>query len=320
MRFDSISPAIKNDIISLIHTSPWRIFDRGIFVPCEKLADSALTQIYEKQQFNSEYSFAYLDDNNNLKGVLFAKELTIDDKPAIGIFILEADRDDNFKQIVEDMLNELHRRAKSKAITTLQLTPSQPLSSAVNIKDDELVDILFKMGYWQNITIAAEMRTEVSTWRPSEKIINREKELREKGIVFRKLQENDWDAIIDFHEREHAHRSWTSLLEDVINEVGHKYIVIAEDINNKKIIGYATFFARTMFSELPEFGPVMVDPEYRGLSISSILMKYAVEMIKEIGKARQIQLSCYPNKFPVYTRQGYYFTHKYIFAATSKIK
>ncbi len=319
MRFTQLTPNTNTDILQLIHTNPWRIFDRGIFIPCKELTIDPINQVFEKNQFSPELSFAIYDDNK-LKGILFASKQQTEQKNTITIFILEADRTDNFKLIIETMLTELHSRAKKEGINTLQIRPSQPLSTAANLRDDEFVDTLFKMGYWRDITIAAEMKTNLDNWQASEKIISKEKELNQKGIIFKRMKKDDWEKMLELHQREQAHSGWTKLLEDVINQCGPEYIIIAEDKTNNKIIGYATFFARTIFSDLPEYGPVLVDPEYRGMSISSILMKYSVEMIKQIGKAKQIQLSCYPDKFPVYTRQGFYFTNKYLFHATSIIK
>ncbi len=64
---------------------------------------------------------------------------------------------------------------------------------------------------------------------------------------------------------------------------------------------------------------MLIEPGWRRRGLSSVLMARSLMQIFELERAAQVQLSCYPSKFPVYPRQGFLFTRKYLLHAIAEL-
>jgi len=193
------------------------------------------------------------------------------------------------------------------------IEPAQPLSSAFDLHDDDALDALFGLGFWQNPTIAAEMRRSLKGYALSDRDFERLQMLADQGITVRHATQED-EALLDAYFEGNLVAGWAGLAFGTFIQVGPEFVVLA--LRDNQIIGYATFFSSTVFTALPEFGPLFVEPEFRGKGLSSALHAVALGQIARLGRAKDVQLSSYPNKFPIYTRQGYTMTHKYLFHIT----
>ena len=303
-----LSKEMASKMFRVIKSNPGRIFCRGIFIPCSEMIEEDVKRIFDEEKIDCAFSLAAFD-GDVMKG--FAGAVKNDDY--LKIVLLECERDAEFAETAGALIKGLFSLANDAGLAELRVEPQQPLSSAFNLRDDQMIETLFTYGFYNDLTIAAEMRINLSDWSYPDRMIERKKKLAKEDIKFRPMREDDLDEMHTLHGEGHA---WMKLIKDVMDVDTSKIVVATK---GARIIAYSTFFARTIFSELPEYGPVMVDPDYRRLGLSSVLMAESLLQIKDIGKADEVQLSCYPNKFPVYPRQGFHFTHKYLFHATAKI-
>ena len=301
---------MTDEMLAVIRQNPWRIFCRGIFIPCADLTAEDIQRVFQSESARPTLAIGAFD-SQRLTGFLFARETS----DALHIFILDTFRGARFQPTLEKLLAETQRVAEETGLEKTRVAPLQPLSSAFDLKDDEALDALFKMGYWRDVLIAAEMRFDMRGWRMPAKVVEREKALADRGIHFRAMREEDWQGVVDLHGGAGGYTGWPKLVRDVVDQVGAGFVQLVCD--SQRIIGYSTFFARTIHSPLPEYGPVFIEETYRGMGISSVLIARSLKQIADLGKADETQLSCYPNKFPVYPRQGFQFTHKYLFQVTA---
>ena len=312
MKFTAFTPDISRSITSVIHTSPWRIFCEGVIIPCIEIEQKYVDSIFIEGCVDEDLSFCVFDENGVLQGFLAAKK----NDDHVLIYLLEAVRNDKYSETLELMLSEICRRSELAGVTDLRVGPQSPVSSTIDMKDDDFQNILFKHGYWQDVLIAAEMLIDLDDYKVPPRIIDREERFANEGILFRPCGQDDFDRLDRYiNWKNPERRSWGKLVADVI-AVDPTFVFLA--VKGDDVIAYSTFFARTIKTKLPEYGPVFTDEKYRGKGIASVILAKSIMQIKELGIAPRIQLSCYPNKFPVYPRQGFYFTQKYLFRVTSK--
>jgi hypothetical protein len=312
MELIQLRPEMLRYMTRLVNGSPWRIFCRGIFIPCADFDEAAAATVFEAGGADADVSFAACD-TGQLLGYVGAR--LMDD--AVKIHLLEAVRDDRFAMVAEALLSRVQSVALDRGLTKAMIVPSQPLSSAFELKDDAAVDVLYKMGFWQNLLVAAEMRIGLDGYRVPERIIAREQALAEQGVTIRPCTPEDVPIVDAMFGGDRYGTAWGRLVSDVMDDVDPQYVMLA--LKDGSGVAYSTFFARTIMSGLPEYGPIFIDTRCRGMGLSSVLMGKSLMQIVALGKAKEVQLSCYPNKFPVYTRQGYHFTHKYLFGATATL-
>lgn len=312
MQIGQLNRDMVREMAGVIHTSPWRTFCRGIFTPCTQISSDDFQLLFEDSQYDPNLSFA-LTENDKLTGFAMAK--MIDSR--IEIFLLEAKRDDAYSGRVDLLLQSVFQEAEKRSITHLAINANYLMSTGIDLKDNAAMDAVLKMGFWQNVLIAAEMRIELKGYSVPEKIHTREKKLEDEGIIIRPCTGDDLAILDEMCSWQSATGgAWGKLLRDVIESAGCEFIIIA--VQNKSIIGYSTFFARTIMSAMPECGPVFVKPEFRGKGIAGIMLTKSLMQIVNLAIAPQVQLSCYPNKFVVYPKLGFYFTNKYMLHADSK--
>jgi GNAT superfamily N-acetyltransferase len=302
---------IRRDDISaiadLMRQSPWRVFCRGICVPCHDLNEDDVREAFEQGVIEEAWSMAAEIDGELVGFVAAARR-----DEQVDLFLFEARRDERFVATMEAMLAALQQKARDAGINRIEILPKQPLSTTVDFKDDALIDVVFKMGFWHVAVVAAEMRIDLAGYAPPSNVAKRERALATNGVIVRPCTDADMPALLRLWEPKDApYVTWRRLVMDVVQQVGPRYVVLA--MHDSNVVGYATFFARTIHSVLPEYGPVWIAESHRGRGLSSVLMAKALRQIADLGIATQVQLSCYPNKFPVYTRQGYHFTQKYLF-------
>ncbi|HCN07295.1 MAG TPA: hypothetical protein DIT01_05125 [Lentisphaeria bacterium] len=308
MDITTLHPGIAAETTRLIRSNPRSIFCRGIFIPACELGDDEIPWT----NVDPECCFAAID-RDELLGVAG----TIFNEDALELFLLEAKRGPRFVEIAERLLHSVRDLAVQRGVTTLKLTPRQPISSAFDMMDDDWIDLLFAMGYYNEIIIGAEMRLDLEGYRIPENIAQREEALAGQGVTVRPCAVDDIAALEEFYERAPYVGTWPQLVRDVIEQVDVTYVMLA--LKDDVVIAYSTFFARTIETALPEYGPVLIDPDWRRRGLSSVLMARSLMQIVELDRAAQVQLSCYPSKFPVYPRQGFRFTRKYLLHATAEL-
>jgi len=312
MHVTSLDVAATESMTHIVRENAWKMFCRGIFIAGRQLADDAMEGLFSELPLEPDLCLGAFD-GTQLKGFLIARPV----ETRLEIFLLEATRDASHAKTIEALLAEIHIRGRQRAAEELAIRPYPTLCSTVNLKDDAMLDVLFKMGFWQDVTLAAEMRISLNNYCVPQKVHPREVQLTNQGFSIRPCSQADLDALDRMCSwREATGFAWGKLLRDVITETDPGFIILA--MKDGEVVGYSTFFARTIMNDLPEYGPVFVNKELRGQGLASVMLSKSLTQIVELGKAKQVQLSCYPNKFPIYSREGFFFTDKYLFHATSR--
>ncbi|MBT3376640.1 MAG: GNAT family N-acetyltransferase [Lentisphaerae bacterium] len=307
----ALTPAHYADMADLIRRNPWRAFRNGIFVPCSVLTDHDVLQAFDVDtEPDADLSLgAY--DGKKLLG--FVRALDEPDRNRIRIPLVDARRGKAFAETITELLSRILDEAEQRGRAEIVIQPMPPLASTFDLRDDEALDVLFSLGFWKDPIIAAEMRRSLKGYTISERDQERIRFLASEGITIRHAVQDD-EVLLDTYFEGNLTTGWPGMTFATFVRDGPEFVVLA--LRGEDVIGYATFFSSTVFTELPEFGPVFVEPEYRGNGLSSVLHAVALAQIARLGRAKEIQLSCFPDKFPIYTHQGYMFRNKYLFRAT----
>jgi hypothetical protein len=206
MDITTLHPEIAAETIRLIRSNPRSIFCRGIFMPAGELGDAETPWT----NVDPECCFAAVDQDE-LLGVAG----TIVNNDALELFLLEAQRGSRFVEIAERLLHSVRDLAVQRGLTSLKLTPRQPVSSAFDMMDDDWIDLLFTMGYHNEIIIGAEMRVDLDGYQIPEKIARREAALAGQGVTVRPGTPGDIAALensTNAHHMSGPGRNWCATL------------------------------------------------------------------------------------------------------------
>lgn len=311
---EALRPEHATAMADVMRRNPGRAFRHGVFIPCSDLTDHDVLEVFEEESpMDSDLSFGAFDE----RGLIgFVGAIDEPGEERIKIPLLDARRGKAYSETIADLVSEVLAVAEHRGRTSLVIESMHPISSVLDLRDDDALDVLFCLGFWQEPIITAEMRRDLKGYAPSARDKERLQLLAENGITIRHAVQDD-EILLDTYFEGNLTAGWPGLTFATFVREGPEFVVLA--LRDDQIIGYATFFSSTVFTEMPEFGPIFVEPEYRGNGISSALHAVALTQIGKLGRAKEVRLSCPPDTFAIYSHQGYEITNKYLSRVTLPI-
>ena len=164
-----------------------------------------------------------------------------------------------------------------------------PLSGAMDdvfrVEEDEhYVELFRSKGFDVNSLKAGNMIIDLETFQEMPEIKDLEKKLTGEGIHFRTAAKSDMDKVLAVARSGDAN----VLVSEAFKERPESIEVA---LHEGKVIGYSTFFAWTLSEPLPEYGPVLVLPDYRRRHIGTVLLYRSIKYTRQLGK-QSVRLSC----------------------------
>ena len=86
-----------------------------------------------------------------------------------------------------------------------------------------------------------------------------------------------------------------------------------------KVVGISTFFGWTLAHEMPEYGPILLDPSLRKRKIGKLLLFRSTEELKRRGY-KAVRLSCYSDKYRFYSSAGFEFRERFYQAMSKELE
>jgi len=144
-----------------------------------------------------------------------------------------------------------------------------------------------------------------------------EADLRRKGYMVR-LARPDEVAVVarQYHPR---HTGWLSqeIWNLIVRHLHPDALMVVE--HRRQVIGYAAYLGWTLEGDCPELGPVFVDQVHRQAGLGGVLLRHALQEMKQHGKA-QVKVIAGPDRVAFYERAGFAVTARFCRAAAADLE
>ena len=155
---------------------------------------------------------------------------------------------------------------------------------------------------------SAEMVIELKKLSRREGAAEHEADLRRKGYIIRPAHPDEVAVVArQYHPR---HTGWLS--QEIWNLIARHLhpdaLVVIE--HRRQVIGYAAYLGWTLEGDCPELGPVFVDQVHRQAGLGSVVLRHALQVMKESGKPK-VKVIAGPDRVAFYERAGFAVTTRF---------
>jgi len=294
-----------DDLHKAITTSSPTLYCRGCIVPASTLEEDDVRYLIAYPNFDPSLSFVAFDGGSPVAYLVSRIEGSDDQAEAVwSLFGGAPEAEHALKTLLDDAVDHWRREGAVRARSgRTGLLGGEPRMA----DDADIIGVLKAKGF-EIAGQSAEMTIELKKLTTREGAAEHEDDLRRKGYIIR-LARPDEVAVVarQYHPR---HTGWLSLefWNLIARHLHPDALVVVE--HRRQLIGYASFLGWTLETDCPELGPVFVDEVHRRAGLGGVLLRHALQAVKEHGKP-QAKVTAAPDRVAFYERAGFAIATRY---------